>query len=94
MVKIYNIQSNTIKKEDLEVLATQIDEGKDIILLNEDLRYEIIDFDKMTVMKSRNFTKNIYALYIFKKNICKYIFSKLVKLISITKSIKLPKIKR
>ena len=87
MVKIYNIQSNTIKQDDLKELATQIDKGKDIILLNEDLRYEIIDFDKMTVMRSRTIIKSIYAIYVFSKNICKYVFNKI-------KSIKIPKFKR
>lgn len=90
MVKIYNIQSNTIKSEDLKELASQIDENKDIILLNEDLRYEIIDFDKMTVMKSSNYTKNIYAVYISIKSIYRYIY----KLLGKIKSIKLPKFKR
>ena len=63
MVKIYNIHSNTISKEDLEDLGKDMSKGKDLFLLNEDIRYEIIDFEKMTVMKSKNYIKNIYALY-------------------------------
>ena len=85
MVKIYNIHSNTISKEDLEDLCNDIRKDKDLYLLNEDIRYEIIDFDKMTVMKSSNYTKNIYAIYIKICNMCKYMINK-VKSIKITKS--------
>ena len=76
MVKIYNIHSRTIKRQDLKELKTEIDKGKDIILLNEDIRYEIIDFDKMTVVKSSNYTKNIYAFYLSNKDAIKYVFDK------------------
>ena len=85
MVKIYNIHSNTISKEDLVDLKKIINKGEDLFLLNEDIRYEVIDFDKMTVMKSSNYTRNVYAVYIKICNICKYMIKK-VKSIKITKS--------
>lgn len=65
MAKIYNIQSNTISQEEFVKLVE--DQDKDIFLLNEDLRYEIIDLDKFTVLKSRNYTKNLFAVYILIK---------------------------
>lgn len=69
MVKIYNIHSKTISKEDLKELKVALDDNKDVFMLNEDIRYEIIDFDKMSVMKSKNYTKNVYAMYITIKNL-------------------------
>lgn len=65
MVKIYNIHSNTIRKEDLPELSKKIQDNEDIILLNEDLRYEIIDLDKMTVLKSRVLLKKIYSIIVY-----------------------------
>jgi len=68
MVKIYNIHSNTISKDDLVELSKSLESGKDVYLLNEDFRYEIIDFDKLQITKSKNYVKNIYAFYIKIKN--------------------------
>ena len=53
MVKIYNIQSKTIFPEDFQDLVKAAGDNKDIFLLNEDLSYEIIDTEKLTVLKSK-----------------------------------------
>jgi hypothetical protein len=65
MAKIYNIHSNSISQEDLESIQESISAGKDIYMLNEDIRYEVIDLEKMSVMRSKNFSKGIYAIYLF-----------------------------
>lgn len=52
MAKIYNIKSDTLSFEDLEEIRDKLNDNEDIIMLNEDIRYEIIDFDKMTALKS------------------------------------------
>lgn len=90
MAKIYNIHSNTISEKDLEEITKALDSNKDLFILNEDIRYEVIDFDKMTVMKSSNYTKNIYAFYIK----CKFIIKSLIKVIKLVKKVKNIKFKR
>lgn len=61
MVKIYNIHSNDLTEEELKTLSNAHNKAQDIFLLNADLEYEIIDLDKMTVLKSKNFDKTLFG---------------------------------
>ena len=87
MVKIFNIHSNTLSDKELDDVAKALSSGSSIVLYNQDIRYEIIDTESGKIVKSKNYTKNIYALY-SKIKIFVKMFIVLIKKVKNTKKIK------